>query len=88
MEWSYWKVVCKYGHVGCRKEVSVARHLRLPLGATLLEAIEVAKNMPGVKHKGIYLGKKITLDEFSIGLQEEEHNFYLKKLKSFSANIA
>ena len=58
MEWSYWKVVCKYGHVGCRKEVSVARHLRLPLEATLLEAIEVAKNMPGVKKQRYLSWKK------------------------------
>lgn len=88
MEWSYWKIVRKYGHIGRRKEVSVARHLRLPAGATLLEAIEVAKNMPGVKSKGISLGKKIAFDEFSIGLQEEEHSFYLKKLKSFASQSA
>jgi len=88
MEWSYWKVVCKYGHVGIGKEVSVARHLRLPLGTTLLDVLEVAENMPGVKNKGIYLGKKITFDEFSVGRQDEEQNFYLNNLKSFTAQSA
>ena len=39
--------------------------------------------MPGVKNRGIFLGKKITGDEFTIGRQAEEHNFYLMKLKNF-----
>lgn len=88
MECSYWKVVCKYGHVGRRKEVSVARHLRLPVEATLFDAMKLAENMPGVKNKGVHMAKKITQDEFSIGLQKEEDNFYLLKLKSFSKGIA
>lgn len=82
MGWSYWKIVCKYGHVGIRKEVSVARHLRLPVDATLLDAIDIAKEMPGIKNRGIFLGKKITIDEFTIGRQAEEQNFYLMKLKN------
>ena len=39
--------------------------------------------MPGVKNRGIFLGKKITGDEFTIGRQAEEQNFYLMKLKNF-----
>lgn len=81
MVWSYWKIICKYGHVGRRKEVSVARHLRLPADATLLDAMEVAKEMPGVKNKGIFFGKRVTVDEFTVGRQAEEQNFYLMRLK-------
>lgn len=88
MEWSYWKVVVRYGHVGKRKEVSVARHLQLPLETTLLDAMEVAKNMPGVKNKGVSAGRRCTFEEYSKGRQIEERNFYLIKLKSFSHYIA
>lgn len=88
MEWSYWKVICMHGHVGRRKEVSVARHLRLPLESTLFDAMAVAENMPGVKNKGVYMARKITHEEYSIGLQKEENNLYLLKLKSFSKGIA
>jgi len=88
MEWSYWKVVCKYGHVKVKKEVSVARHLRLPSDATLLDAMDLAKNMPGVKHRGVFEAKRISYEEFVIGRQAEESNFYLIKLKSFAVAIA
>lgn len=88
MGWSYWKIVCKYGHVGLRKEVSVARHLRLPLESSLLDAYEVAKTMPGVKNNGIFSGRKITLDEYLSGHQGEVDNFYLKNLKTFKRQSA
>lgn len=88
MEWSYWKVVCKYGHVKAKKEVSVARHLRLPADAILLDAMDVAENMPGVKHRGVFWAKQISYEEFMLGRQAEESNFYLIKLKSFAAATA
>jgi hypothetical protein len=86
--WSYWKIVCKYGHIGFRKEVSVARYLRLPVESCLLDAYEVAKMMPGVKNKGVFSGKKILLDEYLSGHQGELDNFYLKNLKTFKQQSA
>ena len=83
MEWSYWKVIMKYGHVGLRKEVSVARHFYKPSEYTLLEVIAEAQKMPGVKAKGISSARRITLDEYLIGHRQEAENFYLQKLKSF-----
>ncbi|AQQ52346.1 hypothetical protein [Planococcus lenghuensis] len=82
MEWSYWKIVCKYGHVGIRKEVSVARHLQLPAHCTLLDACKVAGEMPGVKNNGVFSGRQISLEEFLQGHREEAENLYLQKLKS------
>lgn len=82
MEWTYWKITCKYGHVGNRKEVSVARHLVLPEKSTLLDACEMAKEMPGVKNRGVVNGRKITLDGYLQGHREEMENFFLQKLKS------
>lgn len=83
MEWTYWRIGCKYGHVGTRKEISVARHLVLPAGATLLDAIDVAKDMPGVKHRGIFSGKRITREQYLEGNRTETENFYLQRLRTF-----
>lgn len=88
MEWSYWKVVCRYGHVKMRKEVSVARHLRMPVNATVVDVLDIVINMPGVKHRGLVNAKRITLDEFSVGRLSEEENFYLQKLRSFKQGMA
>lgn len=88
MEWSYWKVVCRYGHVKKRKEVSVARHLQMPLEATIVDVLDLAQNMPGVKNRGLVYAKRITYEEFSIGRLEEQENFYLQKLKTFKQQTA
>lgn len=88
MDWTYWRIVCKYGHVGIKKEVSVARYLRLAADSNLLDAYEVAKNMPGVKNKGVFCGRKISFDEYVNGHQLEMNNFYLKNLKSFKLQSA
>ncbi|WP_017380567.1 hypothetical protein [Paenisporosarcina sp. TG-14] len=83
MEWSYWKVILKYGHVGIRNEVSVARHLTMPVEYTLLEVMHKAQNMPGVKAKGILSARRISIDEYLIGHREEAENFYLQRLMTF-----
>ncbi|WKA53178.1 hypothetical protein [Planococcus shixiaomingii] len=88
MEWTYWRIVCKYGHVGIRKEVSVARHIRLPAQCTLLDACQVASEMPGVKNNGVFSCRKITLDEFLLGHREEAENLYLQKLKKYNDQSA
>jgi len=84
MEWSYWKVIMRYGHVGYRKEVSVARHLVKPVHYTVLDVMTDAQHMPGVKAKGILSARRITLDDYLVGNREEAENFYLQKLKSFN----
>ncbi|MGB3261956.1 hypothetical protein [Paenisporosarcina sp.] len=84
MEWSYWKVIMRYGHVGLRKEVSVARHLIKPADFTLLDVMTDAQHMPGVKAKGILSARRITQEDYLVGSREEAENFYLQKLKTFS----
>ena len=84
MEWSYWKVIMKYGHVGLRKEVSVARQFIKPVGDTLLDVMADAQHMPGVKAKGIVSARRITQEDYLIGNRAEAENFYLQKLKTFS----
>lgn len=88
MEWSYWKVVCRYGHVKMGKEVSVARHLRMSTDATIVEVLDLVQNMPGVKKRALVNAKRITADEFSIGRVQEEEDFYLQKLKTFKLQTA
>ena len=83
MEWSYWKVIMKYGHVGLRKEVSVARHFYKPMEYTLLDVIAEVQHMPGVKARGVVSARRITQEEYVLGHREEAENFYLQKLKTF-----
>lgn len=61
---SYWKVVLHYGHVGHKREVSVARYLSMPDHVSLLDVLEVAEQMPGVKCHGVASIRRITLDNF------------------------
>jgi hypothetical protein len=82
MEWSYWKVVLKYGHVGKGKEVSVARFLAVPSHFTLLEVKDIAENMPGTKHRAATSIIRIDQYSYLIGKREETENFFLQKLNS------
>ena len=82
---SYWKVVLRYGHVGCRNEVFVARYLGFNEEVTLLDVYDIAKNMPGVKSaRGVNSVRKIDYTDYCVGKKMEESNFYLQKLMSFS----
>lgn len=83
MEWSYWKVILKYGHVGQRKEVSVARYLTMPIKSMLIDVMVEAQRMPGVKARGILSARRITVEEYLVGHREEAENLYLQKLKAF-----
>lgn len=81
---SYWKVVLRYGHVGCRNEVFVARYLGFNEEVTLLDVYDIAKEMPGVKGaRGVNSAKKIEYSEYCIGKESEKRNFYLQKLISY-----
>ena len=85
---SYWKVVLRYGHVGHRNEVHVARYLAFDEGVTLLDVYDSAKNMPGVKSaRGVNSAKKVDYREYCAGKEAEEKNFYLQKLMSFNQNL-
>lgn len=37
LEWSYWKAVVRYGHVGKKKAISVARYLVIPKYSTMID---------------------------------------------------
>jgi hypothetical protein len=84
MEWSYWKVVIRYGHVGINKEVSVARYLVTPPHATAMDVINIAESMPGTKHKAAVSLVKIDVKEYLEGKREEQKNFFLQRLFSRS----
>lgn len=82
---SYWKVVLRYGHVGHRNEVCVARYLTFEGEVTLLDVYDSAKNMPGVKgSKGVNSIKKVGYTDYCAGKETEESNFYLQKLMTFN----
>ncbi|WP_236639506.1 hypothetical protein [Exiguobacterium sp. SH5S4] len=49
MNWTYWKVVIWYRHVGKGKEVSVARYLVAPETATSIDMMNQINTMPGTK---------------------------------------
>lgn len=66
MEWKYWKVVIKYGHVGRRNEVSVARYMVFPSSATIIDVMEELKQMPGTKNNCVCSIEPISLEEYLI----------------------
>lgn len=73
---SYWKVVLRYGHVGHRNEVCVARYLAFDEGVTLLDVCESAQAMPGVKGaRGVNSAKEIDYLEYCAGKESEKSNF-------------
>ncbi|WP_186576738.1 hypothetical protein [Aquibacillus kalidii] len=88
-ERKYWKVVCSYGHVGRKKEISISRYLETEHDYNLIDVLNIVSNMPGVKKKSIYSiisGQLITKEEYERGKEEEKRNFYLQKLKKYEFN--
>jgi hypothetical protein len=86
MGWKYWKVVLRYGHVGKRNEISVARYLVTESFYTPVLVMDQAADMPGVKHNGVSSVKEIKREEFIAGKRTEQENFYLQKMKTFHNN--
>lgn len=79
----YWKVVLHYGHVGSHKEISVARYLVFREPLSLLDVCDFAKQMPGVKHSNMVSSiKQITYEDYLVGKNNEQNNFFLLKLQS------
>ena len=82
---SYWKVILRYGHVGQKNEVFVARYLAFNEEVSLLDVCESAKEMPGVKHsKLVSFAKEINYSEYVVGKESEKENFYLQKLTTYN----
>lgn len=80
MEWTYWKVVMRYGHVGKGKEVSVARYLVRPSYATTIEVMDTIEEMPGTKKRAMLSIVKIEMDEYLEGMRKEKADFFLQSL--------
>ncbi|MDT2046752.1 hypothetical protein CHN50_18150 [Priestia aryabhattai] len=83
MEWKYWKVVLRYGHVGKRKDVTVARYLVTPSHYNLVMVMDIGKEMPGVKSEGVVRLTEVGLEEYLTGKREETENFYLQQLFNY-----
>lgn len=79
-EWSYWKAVVRYGHVGKGKEISVARYLVMPGGSTTVDVMAVIAEMPGTKKRSVGSIRKIDHLEYLEGLRTEKENFFLQRL--------
>lgn len=80
VEWSYWKAVVRYGHVGKGKEISVARYLVMPGGSTTVDVMAVIAEMPGTKKRSVGSIRKIDHLEYLEGLRAEKENFFLQRL--------
>lgn len=80
MEFAYWKVVIRYGHVGKRNEISVARHLVTARNTTTIDVMNLVDTMPGTKNRALVSVKEIELYEYLQGVREEKENFYLQRL--------
>lgn len=88
MEWKYWKVVLRYGHVGKRNEVSVARFLVTEASHNPISVMDLTAEMPGVKNNALLSLKEISQEEYIIGKRLEVENIYLQVLKSFNPTSA
>ena len=88
MEWKYWKVVLRYGHVGKRNDVSVARFLVTEASFNSIMVMDLASEMPGVKSKGVISIQEVTQENYIVGKREEVENLFLQKLKTFKSTTA
>lgn len=89
MSYKYWRVVCKYGRVGRRNEVSVPRYIQTDDSCSLIDVIDIVSKMPGIKKSGdkmygIVSAKPINEECYLKGKIEEKENLFLKKLMAFN----
>lgn len=80
LEWTYWKAVVRYGHVGKRNEVSVARYLVMPGDATTIDVMSLIEKMPGTKNRAMASIQKIDHMEYLEGVRAEKEDFFLQSL--------
>lgn len=67
MKQDYWKTVIRYGHVGYRNEVSVARFLAFESGTMIYDVIKGINQMPGTKNNCIQSVYQVTEAEYIVG---------------------
>lgn len=82
-KWKYWKVICRYGHVGIKKEISVARYIRTESASSLMDALKIASGMPGVKKSNnimhsIIEAERINKEQYERGKELEKNNIYIQ----------
>ena len=87
MEFRYWRVIVRYGHVGRKNEVSVARNIVSEYQMGILDVMQLVLQMPGVKVNGVGSIKQISREEYIEGRREEDNNLFLKALKSFKPKV-
>lgn len=87
MEFQYWKVIIRYGHVGLGNEISVARHLLFESIMNISDIISFVERMPGTKKNPVVSIKKISSEDYLKGTRNEKENFYLKNLYENSKAI-
>ena len=80
MKQKHWKVVLRYGHVGRGKCMTVPRYLETKPHFTIIDVINLAEEMPGVKAQGVIEAKPISKKEYIAGKEKNKDNFYLQKL--------
>ena len=80
MEFKFWKAVIRYGHVGYRNEVSVARYLVFDSESNITDVMTEVNNMPGTKNKCIVSLNQITKEEYLNGKKMELEDFYLQNM--------
>lgn len=80
VEWSYWKAVVRYGHIGKRKEISVARYLVMPECSTMIDVMNVIDQMPGIKNRAMISLRRVEVLEYLEGIRDEKENFFLQRL--------
>ena len=69
---SYWKVILRYGHVGHRNSVEVARYLAFNEGITLPDVCSFASQMPGVKNsRPISYAKRLITQNTLLGKKQK-----------------
>lgn len=84
MKMRYWKVICRYGHVGRRNEVSVARFIETEYDKDITYVWDLVSNMPGIKSRGVSLVEPIDYETYQQGKKAETENLYLQKLMTFN----
>lgn len=87
VEYRYWKAIVRYGHVGRKNEISVARYIAAEMNLGITDVMNLIGEMPGVKFKGVGSIQEICLEEYVDGKLGEEDNLFLRVLKTFKPRV-
>lgn len=83
MKEKYWKIICSYGHVGRRNEISVARYIKTEDFYTIVDVNHLASTMPGVKKNVGCTVYEIDFITYLEGKESEKNDFYLQILMNY-----